>query len=78
MMKRVLEQAIVEVTRLSNSDQELIGGLLLSHIEKLRLLRVYIDNGIRSLNAGEGSELRIEEFIQHKSKQHKSKQYGGA
>jgi hypothetical protein len=36
---------------------------MLSHVEKLRWLRAEIDKGIRSLDAGEGVPLDIEDFL---------------
>jgi hypothetical protein len=62
-MVKTFEQAIAEVSNLPETDQEEIGRKLLSHIEKLRQLRAEIDKGIRSLDAGEGSPLDIEDFI---------------
>jgi hypothetical protein len=62
-MVKTLEQAIAEVTNLPDADQEQIGRKLLSHVEKLRQLRADIDQGIRSLDAGEGRPLDIEEFL---------------
>ncbi len=62
-MVKTLEQAIVEVANLPVADQEQIGRKLLSHVEKLRQLRVEIDKGIRSLDAGEGRPLDIEAFL---------------
>ena len=62
-MVKTLEIAIEKLAGLSEADQEQIGQRLLSHVEKLRLLRVEIDNGIRSLDAGEGKPLDIEDFI---------------
>ena len=62
-MVKTLEQAIAEVTRLPAADQEQIGRKLLTHIEKLRQLRVDIDKGIRSLDTGEGKALSMEEFL---------------
>ena len=69
-MSKVLQVAVVEATTLPQSDQETIGRQLLSHVEKLRRLRADIDKGIRSLDAGEGRELNIEEFIQDKKQRH--------
>ncbi len=66
-MVRPLEQAIAEVQRLSAEDQEQIGRTLLSHVEKLRALRTEIDKGIRSLDAGQGKESSIDDFIRQKS-----------
>ncbi len=54
-MVKTLEQAIAEVATLPAADQE--------HVEKLRELRADIDKGLRSLDAGEGTPLDIEEFI---------------
>jgi len=62
-MVKALEQAIAEVSSLPDADQEQIGQRLLSHIEKLRQLRVEIDKGIRSLETGEGKPLDIEDFL---------------
>ena len=70
IMVKTLEQAIAEVTNLPDADQEQIGRKLLSHVEKLRQLRVEIDKGIRSLDTGQSGELNIEDFIRQKNKQH--------
>ena len=67
-MVKTLEQAIAEVERLPEEDQEQIGRTLLSHIEKLRALRVEIDRGIRSLDAGKGTESTIDDFIRQKNR----------
>jgi hypothetical protein len=69
-MVKTLEQAIAEVANLPDADQEQIGRKLLSHVEKLRQLRVEIDKGIRSLDAGQGGGLNIGDFIRQKNKQH--------
>jgi len=66
-MVKTLEQAIAEVTNLPDADQEQIGRKLLSHVEKLRQLRADIDAGLRSLDAGEGRPLDIEEFLRQAS-----------
>ena len=67
-MVTALAQAIAEVERLPAEDQEQIGRTLLSHVEKLRALRVEIDKGVRSLDAGRGTESSIEEFIRQKNR----------
>lgn len=69
-MVKTLEQAIAEVATLPDADQEQIGRKLLSHVEKLRLLRGEIDQGIRSLDAGQGRELNVDDFIRQKNKRH--------
>ena len=66
VMVKTLEQAIAEVERLPAEDQEQIGRTLLSHVEKLRALRAEIDKGIRSLDAGQGRESSIDDFIRQK------------
>jgi hypothetical protein len=66
-MVKTLEQAIAEVERLSAEDQEKIGRTLLSHIEKLQALRAEIDKGIHSLDAGQGQESSIDDFIRKKT-----------
>jgi len=68
-MVKTLEQAIAEISNLPEADQEQIGRKLLSHVEKLRQLRAEVDKGIRSLDAGEGKELNIEDFIRQKNEQ---------
>jgi len=69
-MVKLLEQAIAEVASLPAADQEQIGRSLLSHVEKLRKLRTEIDKGLRSLDAGEGRPLDIEEFIRESIEKH--------
>jgi|SRR5215510_5319032 len=69
-MVKVLEQAIAEVASLPAADQEQIGRSLLSHIEKLRKLRAEIDKGLKSLDAGEGGPLDVEEFIRRSIEKH--------
>jgi hypothetical protein len=68
-MVKTLQQAMVELAALPDSDQEQIGRQLLSHVEKLRSLRNDIDRGIRSLDEGRGKSLDFDEFIGHKTKQ---------
>ena len=62
-MVKTLEQAIAQLSRLPDADQEQIGRKLLSHVEKLNALRAEIDKGIRSLDAGRDSALDIEDFL---------------
>ncbi len=67
-MVRALEQAIAEVAALPDPDQEEIGRRLLAHVEKLRSLREELDKGVRSLDAGKGRALDIDELIRQKTK----------
>lgn len=69
-MVKTLEQAIAQLSRLPDADQEQIGRKLLSHVEKLNALRTEIDKGIRSLDAGKGSAPDIEDFLRRKNSEH--------
>jgi hypothetical protein len=62
-MSKLLEEAMARAAMLPEADQEKIGRDLLSHVEKLRLLRTELEKGIRSLERGEGKDLNIEDFI---------------
>jgi hypothetical protein len=62
-MVKTLERALAEVSRLPFPDQEEIGQKLLAHVEKLRRLRAEIDQGLRSLDAGEGREIDVNQFL---------------
>jgi len=53
-MVKALEMTLAEVANLPDADQEEIGRQLPSHVEKLRALRAALDDGVRSLDAGEG------------------------
>ena len=66
-MVRTLEQAIAQISRLPDADQETIGRKLISHVEKLNSLRGEIDKGISSLDAGKGRALNVEEFLRDKN-----------
>lgn len=70
LMARTFKEAIAEVAKLPDADQEQIGRALHSHVETLRQLRLHIDNGVRSLDAGHGSEINIEDLIRRKNKQY--------
>jgi hypothetical protein len=62
-MTKLFERAAAEVAKLPESEQDRIGQELIAHLEKLRRLRSDIDEGLRSLDAGEGRELDIEAVI---------------
>jgi hypothetical protein len=70
MTAKVLEDAIAEVASLPHADQEKIGRELLAHVEKLRRLRADIEKGIRSLDAGKGRKLDIEDVIRRARERH--------
>ena len=66
-MVKALEQAIAQISRLPDADQEQIGRKLLSHVERLNALRREIDKGIHSLDAGKGHALNMEDFLREKN-----------
>ena len=43
---------------------------MLLHVEKLRQLRAEIDKGIRSLDAGKGKPLDVEDFLRQQNERH--------
>ena len=69
-MVRTLEQAIAQISRLPDADQEQIGRKLLAHVEKLKALRTEIDKGVQSLDQGKGSALNMEDFLRDKNLRH--------
>jgi hypothetical protein len=69
-MTRTLEKAFAEAANLPAATQEQIGRDLLAHIRKLRRLRADIKKGLRSLDAGKGRELDIEEFLRRARNKH--------
>ena len=62
-MTNTLDAAVEALEQLPEADQENIGRQVLQHVEKLRLLRGAIDQGLHSLDAGGGIELDIDEVI---------------
>jgi len=69
-MVRTLEQAIAQISRLPDADQEEIGRKLLTHVEKLKALRTEIDKGMQSLDEGKGRALDMEDFLRDKNSRH--------
>jgi len=69
-MVRTLEQAIAQISRLPDADQEQIGRKLLTHVEKFRAIRTEIDKGIQSLDEGVGRALDMEDFLRDKNSRH--------
>ena len=69
-MVRTLEQAIAQISRLPDADQEQIGRKLLAHVDRLKALRAELDKGMRSLDADEGRALDMEAFLREKNSRH--------
>lgn len=62
-MTKLFEQAAAEVAKLPETEQDRIGRELIAHMEKLRELRGEIDRAAKSLEAGKGREIDIEDVI---------------
>jgi len=69
-MTKTLDKAIQEVAALPEADQERIGREVLSHVEKLRRLRIKLDKAAASLARGEGRELNIDDVIRRAHLRH--------
>ena len=69
-MIQALEHAISELAQLPETDQEQISRELIAHVPKLQALRDALDQGIKSLDAGKGTTLDIEELIERKNAGH--------
>jgi hypothetical protein len=63
MSSKALDQAIAKAHQLPEADQEQIGRELNDYIDHLRALRGDIDQGLRSLDAGRGRQIDIEDVI---------------
>jgi hypothetical protein len=72
-MTNTLRDAVAEVERLPQEDQEIIGRQVLTHVEKLRGLRGDIDAAMRSLAAGEGKPLDIKDVLSRARRRHEEK-----
>ncbi len=69
-MTKTLEKAFAEAANLPAAAQDHIGRELLAHVRKLRRLRSDIQQGIRSLDAGQGRELNIQDFLKRARKRY--------
>ncbi len=69
-MTKALKQAVAEVERLPEADQENIGRQMLHHVDKLRTLRADIDAGIRSLDDGKGVEFDVRDVLSRAHARH--------
>jgi hypothetical protein len=70
VMGDVFRKAVSEVSALPDEAQDEIGRQLLDYVEKLRLLRRDIQEGLDSLDRGEGRPLEIEEFLREAHERH--------
>jgi hypothetical protein len=63
MPTKTLDQAVAKAKRLPSADQRRIAEELDRYIEDLASLREKLEEGVRSLDAGLGRELDIEDLI---------------
>jgi hypothetical protein len=70
MTAKALTKAMAKARLLPLSDQERIGRELDRYVDNLAALREKLDRGIRSLDAGHGEELDIEELIARANAEH--------
>lgn len=62
-MTKLLQQAIDKVSALPEATQQSIAEDLIAHVESVEHLRAELQEGIDSLDRGEGEELDIEKVI---------------
>jgi hypothetical protein len=63
MPTKTLDQAVAKAKRLPAADQRRIAEELDRYVEDLASLREKLEEGVRSLDAGVGRELDIDELI---------------
>lgn len=70
MSVKILDQAIARAQELPEADQEQIGRELIGYIDQLRALRGDLDKGLRSLDAGFGRPVDMDEVIERARARH--------
>jgi hypothetical protein len=70
MAAKTLTRAIAKAQALPLPDQERIGRDLNRYVDSLAELRDKLDQGVRSLDAGLGKELDIEDVIARANTRH--------
>ncbi|MGO9686384.1 MAG: hypothetical protein ACLPTZ_28055 [Beijerinckiaceae bacterium] len=63
MSSETLTRAIAKARQLSDADQERVGRELSRYVDDLCALRGDIEQGLRSLDAGNGQEVDFEDII---------------
>jgi hypothetical protein len=70
-MTKVLREAIAKVEALPEPAQDHIARESIDYVDKLNALRAEVEIGIAQLDAGEGRELDIDEFLRSMHEQHR-------
>lgn len=70
MVAKTLTEAVEKAEALPLADQERIGRDLMRYVDSLAELRDKLDQGVRSLEAGLGRELDIEDVIARANARH--------
>ena len=61
---------MAEAARLPLGVQDQLGRDLMERVERVQVLRDHIDEGVRSLDAGAGQPVDIDELIERAHRQH--------
>jgi hypothetical protein len=70
MASDILTRAVAKAQALPKEDQERIGHELSAYVDDLQTLRAELAAGIRSLDAGLGGNVDIEDVIKRARAQH--------
>ena len=72
-MTKLIEEAMAKVATLPAEAQEKIGEELIAHVENVKRLRGALQNGVASLDRGEGEELDISDVVGRARRQYGSR-----
>ena len=70
-MITVLREAIAKGEALPEAEQDRIARELIDYLNKLSSVRAEVEVGIRQLDAGEGRELDVNEFLREMHDKHR-------
>jgi hypothetical protein len=64
-VSKVFKDAVAEAATLPEAAQDKIGRELRAYLDKLHRLQSDVEQGIRSLDAGAGKAINVEDLIEH-------------